>query len=326
MKDRFVEGLLRFCDAVPEPSFASEDDLASDLRALSRTLGIAGITANDLTAHPSASAYYTEYEPEYRMNHSPDGSMHFGLSRDGRFRQDDFYEHPRRIETDFRAAQASRVLELASGKGFNTAFLAKRNPNVQFAGVDLTPLNIELSETRAQGLTNVTFHHGDYHALPFEDASFDFAFETEAACYSDSPDKHDALLSGLARVLRPHAKVVFYDFFRPDDFASRSQDQQTSVEMVEKVWVTRQFFSVAAWATAAERAGFRVDSSEDFHVMIMPSVRRLYRRARLVLLAPRRLGLMIKPPGYNWVSALMLPYAFALGACQYRRVEFTRVP
>jgi SAM-dependent methyltransferase len=78
-------------------------------------------------------------------------------------------------------------------------------------GIDLNPALIDLARmlTRRAGLADcVTHATADATALPFEAASFDFAWTQHVAM--NIADRH-ALYSGVHRVLRPGGRFALYD-------------------------------------------------------------------------------------------------------------------
>lgn len=223
---RFLHTVLgRAGDLVPEPRYDSKADLEHDLAVLSRSLGVDAIDGDALPQKiGDVSHYYTETWQQYALMHSPQGAIHFGLSRDGRFDHDHFYAQPRFAASVIEKTGARDVLELGSGKGFNSIYIAKRHPDVRFTGVDLTKVHLQISTERARDLPNVRFVEGDFHKLDMiPDASIDVVFDVEAGCYSDTAEKMKNLFAGLRRVLRPGGRFVVWGYYRAHDHAARSR-------------------------------------------------------------------------------------------------------
>jgi len=108
---------------------------------------------------------------------------------------------------------ASRVLDVASGKGTSAVFLAEQF-GCQVVGTDYSSKNIEQANEFAavKGLASrVHFKHGDAEGLPFPDASFD-ALLCECA-FCTFPDKAAAARE-FARVLRPKGNMGLSDLTR----------------------------------------------------------------------------------------------------------------
>jgi ubiquinone/menaquinone biosynthesis C-methylase UbiE len=109
----------------------------------------------------------------------------------------------------------ARVLELAVGTAALTTVVARRWTEViHILGVDANPRMLEVAranvEARGLGAT-VTLQEADAATLPFEDASFDAAVASNALHHMDVP----AVLSTLARVLRPGGRLVIGDYLEP---------------------------------------------------------------------------------------------------------------
>lgn len=110
-----------------------------------------------------------------------------------------------------RAAPRSgeAVLDLGTGTG-NAALLAAAT-GATVTGVDLADGLLEQARGRAKAAgLEVSFVHGDLHALPFPDASFDVALSVSAAVLVPEPGKTAA---ELVRVLRPGGRAVVVGWF-----------------------------------------------------------------------------------------------------------------
>jgi ubiquinone/menaquinone biosynthesis C-methylase UbiE len=96
-------------------------------------------------------------------------------------------------------------LDIGCGEGANTRQLAGLGARMQ--GVDIAPTFVQRSqEVEAESPLGIVFQAGDGMALPFADASFDFA--TAFMCFMDMPDQGLALKEAH-RVLRPGGFLQF---------------------------------------------------------------------------------------------------------------------
>ncbi len=84
-------------------------------------------------------AYYIVNKIAYRIFHSKEGFMHFRISKDEVCKDEDILYQLYEIEKFFKPN--FNVLELGFGQASNLYFLANRNSNVNFTGVDLCPGN-----------------------------------------------------------------------------------------------------------------------------------------------------------------------------------------
>jgi SAM-dependent methyltransferase len=154
------------------------------------------------------------------------------------------------------------------------------------------------------------------------DASFDIVFDVEAGCHSDTPEKVAALFAEVRRVLRPGGLFVQFGFFRSPSFDALGEPVKLAALLVERAWVIEKFHDELAWKRAAEAAGFSASDRRDLRAASMPSARRLHQQAKFFYTvmgtsARRLFARLVKPSTHNSISALMLPYAYELGAMEY---------
>ncbi|ALG14995.1 class I SAM-dependent methyltransferase [Kibdelosporangium phytohabitans] len=98
------------------------------------------------------------------------------------------------------------VLEVAVGTGLN---LPLYPADVRLTGIDLSAGMLDIAERRATDLGRpVTLLHGDAHALPFDDGSFDTVVCTLGLCAI--PD-HVRAVGEMVRVLRSGGRLVLVD-------------------------------------------------------------------------------------------------------------------
>jgi len=98
------------------------------------------------------------------------------------------------------------TLEVAVGTGRNFAFYPA---DVRLTGLEWSEQMLEVARRRADGLgLPVDLRHGDAHALPYPDASFDTVVCTYALCGI----RDDAgAIAEMARVLRPGGLLLLAD-------------------------------------------------------------------------------------------------------------------
>ncbi len=99
----------------------------------------------------------------------------------------------------------SRVLDLGTGTGKAARVVAKRFPEAQVVGVDLSPQMIETArELLPEELApRIRFEVADASTLPFEDAAFDLVMLQNMFPFFEE----------LARVIAPGGRAVFaYSF------------------------------------------------------------------------------------------------------------------
>jgi ubiquinone/menaquinone biosynthesis C-methylase UbiE len=100
------------------------------------------------------------------------------------------------------------VLDVASGPGILACAFAKVARHV--TGIDLTPAMLDRARQlqKEQGLTNLTWHHGDVLPLPFADGAFTVVVSRFAFHHLLDPG---AVLAEMRRVCAPGGTVMVID-------------------------------------------------------------------------------------------------------------------
>ena len=175
----------------------------------------------------------------------------FTLGMDNLWKQNMFRE----IQASGR--QYSRILDLACGTGIITFDLAKRYPDAQIIGVDITPDYLQVAETKKDGygIENVTFVN-----MPAEDLlssgrfpssqKFDLIVTSYLPKYSDL----DTVVSSCSALLSPGGVLVFHDFTKP---------RNTTNQMLYKIYWTllTPILSIANWKDAPTELYNIIDKS-----------------------------------------------------------------
>ncbi|MDX6442093.1 MAG: demethylmenaquinone methyltransferase / 2-methoxy-6-polyprenyl,4-benzoquinol methylase, partial [Gaiellaceae bacterium] len=112
-------------------------------------------------------------------------------------------------------ADATRVLDVASGTAAVAIELARRAPSRQVIGVDQSTEMLDAGRARvkAAGLSErIDLREGRAEALPFGDGEFDALTFTYLLRYVDDPA---ATMRELARVVRPGGTIAMLEFGVP---------------------------------------------------------------------------------------------------------------
>jgi len=112
-------------------------------------------------------------------------------------------EHWHRYHFAARWAAGKRVLDVACGEGYGSAFLGQGAAYV--AGVDVSPEAIAHAERSYARPGAVEFVQASCTRLPFPEASFDLAVSFETLEHIEG---QEAFLDELARVLKPDGVLV----------------------------------------------------------------------------------------------------------------------
>jgi len=127
--------------------------------------------------------YFDRLAPRWDTMRSPGGLAAFELALDA------LHPPPR------------RVLDVGSGTGAASFVVARRFPEAEVVGVDLSPEMVEEArrETPPELAGRVRFEVGDAERLPFDDASFDLVTLANAIPFFDE----------LARLAAPGGAALF---------------------------------------------------------------------------------------------------------------------
>ena len=115
-------------------------------------------------------------------------------------------------------SQPNTILDLATGTADLAIAVAKRNPQAQVIGMDISEKMLDIGKEKVmhQNLANqIELSLGDAAALPFEDDSFDAV--TVAFGVRNFEDLGKGL-SEISRVLKPGGQAAILEFSMPERF------------------------------------------------------------------------------------------------------------
>jgi ubiquinone/menaquinone biosynthesis C-methylase UbiE len=301
-------------------------DLSQRLQKLQRVFAVPQIQGQALAA-ADVAAYYEQCFDAYRKYHSNEGAVHMALNDGGRFDADGFYGQLRRLETAWRgpggetAALKLDVLELAFGQGFNLAYLAPRHAGCRFSGIDLTPRHLDIASQRLQTCSNTNLRLGNFHQLPYADASFDQLFCIEAFCYADDLPQ---ALSEVARVLRPGGKFTLFDGYLTRPVSQMDAEETLAVDLLAKGMAINSLQVVDELLAAGQAQGLRTTHLETLDDAIMPSLHKLQRLTGAVIRWPwlgrRALARRSAMRGRNVLAGYLMKSTVQLGLIGYRHI------
>ena len=266
--------------------------------------------------------YYEESNFGYKFFHSEKGSVHMALNYNGEFNEDGYYEQARTINAFIQADKSiKKVLELGSGKGFNTINLAGSNPALSFQGIDFTPDFVEEANKKSKKLTNVKFTMGDFSDLPLLDSSVDLVFEVEAVCHAKDMKK---VLEEIYRVLKPGGNFVLFDGFRQPGFTKLNPLLIKASKLVEISMAVEQGHDIDKWIEMAGQIGFKEVVLDDISSAILPNLSRFQRMAKKYYKKKWLAKLILKIlPAHlvkNSIAGLLMPLTIAGHAQAYYKI------
>jgi ubiquinone/menaquinone biosynthesis C-methylase UbiE len=118
------------------------------------------------------------------------------------------------------------ILDLGSGPGFLSTEIARKSPELQVCGIDLSRQMAKSATRRARGVENAQFVFGSAARLPFKDNSTDLAVSTGVFHHLKSPR---LVFEECYRVLKTGGEAWIYDgcpevFSNPADRRNLGQE------------------------------------------------------------------------------------------------------
>lgn len=266
--------------------------------------------------------YYRVNKLAYRIFHNSKGYLHMGLSTDGKYEPSDLEKPLLDIEAIIHKTAAQKVLELASGHGANSLFLAKRNPNVTFHALDLSTK----PKKGFSRLDNTSFTTGDFHNLSkFDDNSLDLVFIIEALCYASDKEK---VIGEVARVLRKGGRFIILDGYYSKLLYELDATEQKAAKLTSNGMAVGEFKYIEEFNKIIASSSLEIIEQEDLSNEVLPTMTRLSRFAKLFY----KLGFIAKllkiilPDMFvrNSVSGLLMPTLMKQGIAKYCRHELVK--
>lgn len=266
-------------------------------------------------------SYYRDSSAVYKYVHSYKGAVHMAINYDGIFNKKGFFTQLNEITKFINESKTEKVLELGCGKGFNSIFLARKLPAIEFSGIDITDQHLTVAKKKSHPIENIKFAYGDFHKLDFEDSSFDFIFELESICHANDSSQ---VLSEVYRVLKSGGQFVLYDGFRQVGFESLHDNLIQAAILTEKSLAVNRVNEIDDWLKIASKTGFKLKVKADLSQNIMPNLCRLQILARRYfenpLLAKIFLKLFSQNAMMNCISALLMPFTVYNKAHGYYKI------
>lgn len=234
----------------------------------------------------------------YRHYHSQDGFMHFRISKNGCFTDEDIYHQPDSISEFIK--DGDTVIELGCGQGANLIYLGHCHPKSKFLGFDLQPRQkIDIPE-------NVTIYEQDYSSLSqIPDQSVDVVYAIETLVYCT--DKENVLRE-VWRVMKSGAVMIVYDYASKERFETYDSHIQQAIALISKGGAAAMIESLGEWNDHFTNCGFEIVRFTDYAENLLPDLKNLERHANRAMTRPwlARLEFALLPD--QFVSNIILGY------------------
>lgn len=227
--------------------------------------------------------YYSVNKIPYTLFHSSSGLVHLGLTHGSKYSSEDLLGMTRVVANYVSDVQANNVLELATGRGGNSAYLAKQFSSTNFIGIDISDDQLSFAHKEARKVNNYSPRFGDYHDLSqFSDGSLDLVFVIEALCYSQNKER---VFSEVRRVLKKGGLFTVFDGYAKKEKAVRTAEEQLACSLVERGMALPELENYMDFKNKAETY-FSVVKEEDVSTLVIPTMRRFERLARTFFKVP----------------------------------------
>lgn len=207
--------------------------------------------APDAGAQARIRALYDAWSPEFLA--AAGSTFQSGLIKRSAESREDPDDSTRICAEAAGLVDGEHILDAGCGIGGPASALLTGYPNCTLEGVTLSPVQVSIAGdlTAACGVRDrANFRVADYHALPFEDASFDIVFFFECTGYSPFPA---AMYAEAARVLRPGGRVYVKDVFRRA--STLTEEEEARMVAFDQLWACARSHSLEEAAASAREAG-----------------------------------------------------------------------
>jgi ubiquinone/menaquinone biosynthesis C-methylase UbiE len=297
----------------------SQIELEKRIKRIDKVFGVNSIISRKISP-ASIASYYNRNKLAYWLFHSRKGFVHMGISRNMKYHQNDLLEQPKTVAKYIKKLRTHKVLELATGKGASSIYLAKLFPKVQFYGIDLPQGQIDIAKKAAKKASNFFPEECDYHDLSrYSNGQFGIVFAIESLCHSVRKEK---VFKEVRRVLQSRGIFIVID-----GYLGRAEEQLTGNEQLAKKLMERGMMveHFEYHKNVKEKIGqnrFKIVEEEDTTRFIIPTIKRFESLASKTLFNYPNLGrLIVKllPREFtaNAISAYLMPVLIKLGIAKY---------
>lgn len=271
----------------------------------------------------AVAAHYDELDPFYREIWGQ--HVHHGYWATGRESADEATEALIDLVADrLDLATGQDVCDIGCGYGATAQRLAERHA-LHVTGVTVSAAQAALAKARLPAYGRLSFHHGDWLANGYADASFDRAWAIESS--EHMPDKQ-RFFAEAYRTLRPGGRLVVCAWLARSD--PRPWEIRWLLEPICREGRLPGMGDEADYRRLAAEAGLTVVGFEDLSARVKRTWWLCARRlARQVATRPRYARYLLDPQASNRVFALTLArllLAYWTGSMRYCLLVVCRPP
>ena len=223
--------------------------------------------------------YYSKNKLAYTIFHSKENFIHLGISNNDNFKKDDLIEPVKFINKYIKNSRNYSVLELATGRGANSNYLALNNKKTRFYGIDMSPGQLEYAYKVERRLKNYTVLKQDFHNLSnFKNNSLDVIFVIESLCYSNNKQK---ILNETNRILKNNGKLIVIDGYLENQLNAYTKVQQQAFKLTEIGMAIKGSNTYKEFLQFAKNSNYKIEYEENISNKVLPSMRRLEKYSKL---------------------------------------------
>lgn len=263
--------------------------------------------------------YYLTNHLSYLIFHNKQGFMHLGITRNGRYKVEDLLEPLKIINSYIQKMKAKRVLELGSGNGSNSAYLAQLNPKTVFYAIDL----VKRPLTKFIKIPNFIQKLDNYHNLEkYKNESIDLVFAIETICHST---KKDVVLREVHKKLKEGGLFIIFDGYSNRSENKLTENETLAKKLTEKSLAVENFEPVQKFEATIKRSRLSLVKKEDLSQFVLPTLER-FENLAILFYKSHILTKILKgalPPKlvYNSIAGLLLPTIIKNNiACYYLHI------
>jgi ubiquinone/menaquinone biosynthesis C-methylase UbiE len=271
--------------------------------------------------------YYKLNRFAYNLFHNKGGFIHMGISENGKFHVSDLLVQPDLVGKYIEKYKVKTVLELASGKGSNILYLAKKYPDTTFCGLDLPNGQLNLNNPWFKEVRNLEVGFGDFHNLgKYAPGKFDIVFIVEALCHSD---RKEIVAKEVFRVLKDGGLFIIFDGYLNKTLIELSKEELLAKQLTEKGMVVNNFENVDEVIQKIVSAGLQLIEEKDYSNNIIPNLEKFEKLAGNTIFKHPLLGKVINKilPNeitFNAVSGYLMPTLIRDGIASYKLLVFQK--
>lgn len=272
--------------------------LHAKVDAMAQFLNLDKLIGGEKNSLDQIRSYFRINHWAYKHFHSQDGFMHFRISPNGCFTDEDVYHQPDAVSKYIKAGDV--VMELGFGQGANLLYLAHCHPDAQFIGVDLSPLRDK------QVPSNVSTYQLDYSNLSrFDDNSIDVMYAFETVVHNTDKEK---IYREVCRVLKPGGVIIIYDYALSARYETYDPHIQKVIALLSKGGAAAMIESLEELNAHYANCGLKLERYTDYTRETLPDLKRLERKAAKILERPTIARLMFWLLPEQFVTNIILGY------------------